>query len=297
MNTSNSAISAEFPFESKFININDSRIHYIEQGTGDPILFLHGMATSNYLWRNIIPGMSNYGRCIAPDLIGMGKSDKPDIAYRIFDYIRYIEQFIQALDLRNITLVLHGWGSLIGFDYARRHEGNIKALAFVEAYIRVLSAEMLTMPAQELLALLKHSEYGYKAIIEDNYLLQKVLPAIILRKLKPAELDYYKAAFPTPESRNLLWQYIQDLPIDGGAQDVCELLSDCSNWLQKTQLPKIMLYAIPGFVTPMSNVDWAAKHLPNLSIVDLGEAYHCPQETNPAVFSEALSEWYEQLPN
>jgi len=295
MISSATPIPTEFPFESKFIAVDGSKIHYVEQGSGNPILFLHGMATSNYIWRNIIPALSPYGRCIAPDLIGMGKSDKPKIAYRVFDYIKYLEGFIQALDLRNITLVLHGWSSLAGFDYARNHENNIKALAFVESYIRLLNMEMLTMPAQELFSLLKHPQYGYKAIIEDNYILTKVLPAIILRKLSPMELEHYTSAFPTTESRKLLWQYIQDLPIEEGPADVKELVSQNSAWLQKTNLPKLLLYAIPGFITPMSNVDWASKHLTYLTVKDLGEAYHCPQETNPFAFREALLEWYKQL--
>lgn len=295
MNSSTNAIPTEFPFESKFVNVDGSQMHYIEQGEGDPILFVHGMAANNYIWRNIIPALAPYGRCIAVDMIGMGKSDKPNIPYRIFDYIHYLESFINALNLRNITLVLHGWGGVAAFDYARRHEKNIKAIAFVETHIRLLTNKMLTMPAQELFLMLKHPEYGYKAIVEDNYALTKVLPAIILRKLSPVEIAHYVDHFPTPESRKLIWQYVQDLPLEDGPADVKELIIQYSNWLQQTKLPKLYLYSIPGFITPMSNVDWAVKHLSNLKVKDLGEAYHCPQETNPAVFNEALAGWYQQL--
>lgn len=106
-------ISPEFPFESKYIKIQSSNIHYIDEGTGDPILFLHGNPTSSYLWRNIIPFLTPHGRCIAPDLIGMGKSDKPDIDYRFFDHVKYIEGFIEKMELKNMTLVLHDWGSAL----------------------------------------------------------------------------------------------------------------------------------------------------------------------------------------
>ena len=116
------AISSEFPYQSKYINVLGSKIHYVEEGAGQPILFLHGMPATNYTWRNVIPYLAKYGRCIAPDLIGMWLSDKPNIAYRIFDHIQYIEEFINALALKNITLVMHGFGSIIGFDYAMRHE-------------------------------------------------------------------------------------------------------------------------------------------------------------------------------
>ena len=118
-------ISADFPFESKFIDILGSKIHYIDEGSGDPILFLHGNPTSSYLWRNIIPYLLPHGRCIAPDLIGMGKSDKPNLEYRFFDHSKYVEEFIKKLDLSNITLVIHDWGSALGFHYAMRNENKI----------------------------------------------------------------------------------------------------------------------------------------------------------------------------
>jgi len=130
MTKNNADISAEFPYASHYIEVLGSKMHYVEQGSGDPILFLHGIPSSSYLWRNIIPFLADKGRCIAVDLIGLGKSDKPDIAYTVFDHIRYIEAFINALGLTNLTIVMHAWGSVIGFDYAMRNEANIKALAF-----------------------------------------------------------------------------------------------------------------------------------------------------------------------
>ncbi len=118
-------ITADFLFKSKFMKVKNSRIHYIDVGEGDPIVFLHGVPTSNYIWRNIIPHLSSHARCIAPDLIGMGKSGKPEIDYTVFDHIDYIEDFIDSLNLKNITLVLHGLGSLIGLHYASKNKTNI----------------------------------------------------------------------------------------------------------------------------------------------------------------------------
>ena len=106
-------ISPSFPYESKYIDVLGSRMHYVEEGSGDPVLFLHGNPTSSYLWRNIIPHISPIGRCIAPDLIGMGKSDKPDLDYGFFDHSRYVDGFIDALGLGNMTLVIHDWGSAL----------------------------------------------------------------------------------------------------------------------------------------------------------------------------------------
>jgi haloalkane dehalogenase len=131
--TTKQDISADFPYKSKYIEVHGSRIHYVDEGSGDPILFLHGNPTSSYLWCNVIPHVASLARCIAPDLIGMGKSDKPDIEYRFLDYAEYLEGFIDEMGLRNITLVVHDWGSALGFHFAMRHESNVKGLAFMEA--------------------------------------------------------------------------------------------------------------------------------------------------------------------
>lgn len=132
---STQAISPDFPFESHYLEVQGAKLHYIDTGKGDPILFLHGNPTSSYLWRNIIPYVTPFGRCIALDLIGMGKSDKPDIDYRFFDHVKYVEGFIEAMGLQGITLVLHDWGSALGFHYASRNAANVKGMAFMEAIL------------------------------------------------------------------------------------------------------------------------------------------------------------------
>ncbi|MEM7040607.1 MAG: alpha/beta fold hydrolase, partial [Bacteroidota bacterium] len=136
-------ISTEFPFESHFITVNGSNIHYIDEGEGDPIVFLHGNPTSSYLWRNIIPYLTGLGRCIAPDLIGMGKSDKPNINYGFVDSYAYLKGFFEALKLENVTLVVHDWGSGLGFHYAHQHPDNIKGLAFMESIYELLDWDSL----------------------------------------------------------------------------------------------------------------------------------------------------------
>ena len=130
------AISANVPFESKYLEVHGSKIHYVDEGSGDPILFIHGNPSSSYIWRNIIPYLVPHGRCIALDPIGMGKSDKPDLEYRFFDHLKYVEGFIEKLDLSNLTLVIHDWGSGLGFHYAMRHESNVKGIAFMEAMVK-----------------------------------------------------------------------------------------------------------------------------------------------------------------
>lgn len=272
-------IPTEFNYKSHFIKINGNDLHYIDEGKGDPILFLHGIPASSYVWRNIIPVLAKKARCIAPDLIGMGKSAKPDIAYRVFDHIDYIEKFIAALGLKNITLVLHGWGSVIGFDYAMRHSENIKALAFYEAHvIPVGKWEELSLPIQQLSTLLKNPSISYKAIVENDYFIDKLLPSASLRKLSKEELEYYRAPFTTPASRKPLWQYIQDVPLGNGPKDVEALMQNYAERLKKSKMPKLLLYAIPGFMTTMASVQWCKQNLSNLSLVDLGMALHFAQE-------------------
>lgn len=286
-------ISAQCNYPSRFLPVKESKIHYIEAGEGDPILFLHGMPTSSYLWRNIIPALSDKAHCVAPDLIGMGASGKPNIDYTLFQHIDYIESFIKKLKLKNITLVLHGWGSLIGFDYARRHSENIKAMAFFESHIRPTTDwEMLSLPVQQLATMLHRPGASYRAIVEKNYLVNKLLPNGVLRTLTAEELAQYKKPFPTPESRKPLWQYIQELPLGDNQGKVIRVIEKYSKWLQEAPQPKLMMYAIPGFITTIDSVRWAKNHIPNLTLVELQDALHFAQESMPDVFSHELREWY-----
>src|SRR3990172_6764945 len=161
-------ISAAFPYESRFVEVHGSRLHYVEEGAGDPVLFLHGNPTSSYLWRNVIPHVSPLARSIAPDLIGMGKSDKPDIDYRFFDHARYVDGFIDALGLRNITLVVHDWGSALGFHYACRHESNVRAIAFMEAIVRPITWDEWPEQARQGFQGFRTPGLGEQMVIEQN---------------------------------------------------------------------------------------------------------------------------------
>lgn len=250
------------------------------------------MPTSSYLWRNIIPSLADKAHCIAPDLIGMGRSDKPPIDYTIFDHIKYIEGFIETLGLENITFVLHGWGSVVGFDYVRRHEDKIKALAFYESHVRPTTDwDMLSLPVQQLATLLKRPGASYHAIVEQNYLINKLLPNGVLRKLSEEELEQYRKPFPDAQSRKPLWQYIQDLPL-GNGNGVVALIDKYSQWLQHAPQPKLMMYAIPGFITTMATVQWAKSHIQNLTLVELQDDLHFAQESMPDIFCKELRSWY-----
>jgi haloalkane dehalogenase len=283
-------ISPDFPYQSHFIDINGSKIHYVDEGSGNPILFLHGMPTSSYVWRNIIPHLISLGRCIAPDLIGMGKSEKPNITYSISDHIQYVEKFINAMELKNITLVMHGWGSIIGFDYAMKHENNIKGLIFYESYLRPLDGEDFSLPLQEQLFELKAQKNCHDLILNSPYFVEKMMPEGMMRTLSEKEMNYYREPFLQKGSGKPLQQYLQELQDN---TKVNEIISTYSKKLKQSKAPKLMLYSVPGFITTMDTVMWAKDNFLNLEMVDVGEAMHFAQENDPFTMGEAISVWLQ----
>jgi haloalkane dehalogenase len=239
-------ISAEFPFESNYVEVLGSQMHYIDEGEGDPILFIHGNPTSSYLWRNIIPYVEPYGRAIAVDLIGMGKSDKPDIGYRFVDHAKYLEAFIEKLDLKNITLVVHDWGSALGFNYAMQNEDNVKGIAFMEAFLMPLTWNGFPENVKEIFQTIRTPESGYDLIVNKNFFVEQLLPNAILRNLTEEEMNQYREPFKTVESRKPTWVWPNEIPIDGKPADVHKIVTDYNQWLQETELPKLLFYAYPG---------------------------------------------------
>lgn len=270
-------------------------MHYMEQGEGEPILFLHGIPTSSYLWRHVTPYLADEGRCIALDLIGMGSSAKPDIDYTVFDHIRYVEAFIDALQLRNITLVLHAWGSVIGFDIAMRRPDLFKGLAFVESQVRPMSEiSMIPLPMQELMNLAGPGESAKKIVLESTLFIDKILPAGTLHSLSEEDMAQYREPFLKPGTRKPLWQFVLDLPKGGEKTPVVDLIARYSNALQQSPLPKLMMYAVPGYNTSIDTVQWVKDHFPNVTIADIEEGFHYPQEYHPEKMGEVLKDWYQK---
>ncbi len=293
--TTQPQLSSEFPFTSNYVDVHGSKMHYIDEGEGKPILFLHGVPTWSYMWRHMIPEVSQHSRCIAVDLIGLGKSDKPDMPYRVFDHIKYIEGFIEALNLKDVTLMMHGWGSVIGFDYAMRHQNNVAGLAFFEARVRsILDEEMIALPVKQWRSKLQSADGGFNEIMDGNALVNEVMPSGSLRKLTEEEMQHYREPFAQAGSCLPLWQYVQDLPCGEKPADVVELISRYSKALQTSDIPKLMMFGVPGFFTTIETVQWAKDNLPNLSLVDLDEAMHYAPEYKPHEMSSALIEWYQQ---
>ncbi|MEE9167880.1 MAG: haloalkane dehalogenase [Candidatus Neomarinimicrobiota bacterium] len=288
-------ISADFPFASKYIEIHNANMHYIDEGSGDPILFLHGNPTSSYLWRNIIPYLVPHGRCIAPDLIGMGKSDKPDLDYRFVDHSKYIEGLIEQLELSNITLVIHDWGSALGFHYAMRHEDNIKGITFMESMVKPMIWADFPSGFKVGFKLMRTPGVGWLMIGVMNMFLKKILPQSIVRELIEEEKSCYGEPYMTIRSRKPVRQWPREIPIDGKPADMHELISNYSQKLQESELPKLLFYGTPGGIINARTLDWCKQNLKNLQTVDIGEGIHFLQEDNPHLIGEELGKWYQDL--
>jgi len=291
----NKQISSDFPFESKYLDIKGSKMHYIDVGQGDPILFLHGNPTSSYLWRNIIPYVQSNARCIAPDLIGMGKSDKPDIAYTFEDHYDYLGKFVEGLDLKNITLVIHDWGSALGFHYANSHRDNIKGIAFMEAMLEPLTWSAMPPNMRMPVKMMRTPLIGWLIISVANVFVKKMIPDMIDRKLSKEEFEYYKKPYATIASRKPVRVWPMEIPIDGKPKRVYEKVDAYSKWLRESDIPKLCFHAQPGAILRVEGVDSIKDNLPNIKMVDIGKGIHFIQEDNPHLIGSELAEWYRTL--
>ena len=292
MSSTNHPISADFNFESHFVKVKGSGIHYIDEGEGQPVLFLHGNPTSSYLWRNIIPYLTPHARCIAPDLIGMGRSDKPDISYRFFDHYSYIEGFIETLGLKNITLVVHDWGSGIGFHYTAQHPENVRAIAFMEAILQ--TARWADFPSDFRMGfkLMRTPFIGWLMVSVMNGFVEQILPKATVRKLTDEEMAHYRAPYPTVRSRKPARQWPCEIPIEGKPADVTAAVKAYNQKLQESDIPKLLFYAHPGGLISKRTVEWCREHLPNFTAIDIGKGIHYVQEDNPHGIGEGLRAWF-----
>ena len=289
-------IPSEFPFESKYVDVHGSRMHYVDVGEGDPILFLHGNPTSSYLWRNIIPHVSDRARCIAPDLIGMGKSDHPDIPYRYDDHYKYISGFIEALDIgSNLTLVIHDWGSGLGFRWAHDHQDAVKGIAFMESIIGTLEWEDMPKDFRMAFRMMRTPGVGFAMISVGNLFVKKMLPDATHRTLSPEAQAYYASAFPTVASRKPVRQWPLEVPIAGKPADNTAVINAYREWLTKTAIPKLLFHAHPGAIIDADAATWCQDNMSNLSTVDIGEGIHFVQEDNPELIGTELANWYDAL--
>jgi haloalkane dehalogenase len=280
--------------ELKSVEVNGSSIKYFDEGEGDPVVFVHGVPTSSRIWRGILPKLCEGYRCIAPDLIGLGQSDKPDIEYTINDYIEYFTQFIEALNLEKVTLVLHAWGSIIGLSYAMSHPGKIKGIACFESYLRPIADwTMMSLPMQELAAIVNQEEKK-EVLSNTDFFIERLLPRALLKDLPEEDIAFYKESLSGAHRQPLL-QYLRELPTGSEPEYVTNLMTDYSEKLKSSEIPKLLIYGVPGYNTTMSTIVWAKDHLSNLTLVDIGPMLHFPQVSNPDAVATAIREWLSKI--
>lgn len=293
--TTSSEISADFPFQSNYVEVKGSKMHYVDEGEGDPILLLHGQPTSSYLWRNIIPHLSKKGRCIAPDLIGMGKSDKPKLDYTFGDHYAYLSEFIEKLGLKNVNLVIHDWGSGLGFHYAHEHQDNIKGIAFMEAIIQTMSWSKFPTDYKIIFKLLRTPYVGWFMISVLNMFINKVVPDSVVRKLTKAEMDHYRSPYPTIASRKPVRMWPTQIPIDGKPAVMQEIISGYASWLKETKLPKLCIYAHPGAIIKKAQVAYIKENYQQTKMVDIGKGLHYLQEDHPDKIGQEIATWIDEI--
>jgi haloalkane dehalogenase len=286
-------ISAAFPFESKFTEVHGSKMHYIDVGEGKDVLFLHGNPTSSYLWRNVIPHVQPLARCVAPDLIGMGKSDQPDIDYSFFDHYRYFEGFVEKLGLKDILLVMHDWGGALGLHYAHTHPDNVRGLVMMETIVRPITWDEWPGQAKAPFQAFRTPAVGEQMILENNAFVEQVLPGAVLRTLSDEEMSVYRAPYKTNKSRLPTLRWPREIPIDGEPADVTKVVDAYAKWLTETDLPKLLLTAEPGAIMRVTG-QWCAKNLPNLEHVEVGPGVHFIQEDSPHEIGEAIAAWMKE---
>lgn len=265
-------------------------MHFVEQGEGDPILFIHGNPTSSYLWRNIIPFAATRGRAIAVDLIGMGKSDKPDLPYRFFDHYRYLEAFIEELGLTNVTLVIHDWGGGLGTSYARRHPDNVAGIAFMESVLKPMDLADADPVTRFMFNRMRDQRKGDRMNMKKAFFLKRLMPMMTSAKLSAEVKQAYMEPYPTPESRKPVAVWPREIPLSGSPADMVEEIGDNYDWFKTAPIPKLMLHAKPGVIFK-TLVDEVERDVDNLTSVFIGKGKHYLPEDQPQAIGEALSTW------
>jgi haloalkane dehalogenase len=273
-------------------SVLSSTIHYEEAGEGDPVVFLHGNPTSSFLWRSVIPEVSRTGRCLAPDLIGFGRSGKPDIAYRFEDHARYVDRWMDELEIEDVTLVGHDWGGAIAFDWAARHPDRVRAVAFMETIVRPMSwDDGFPDEGRDLFKAFRGPE-GEKLILDDNFFVEVFVPFGIQRKLSEEEMEAYRAPFRERDHRRPILAFPRDLPIDGEPADVCARVESYSRWLcTSSDVPKLLLTFAPGAVMTEPIVAWCRRHVASLEVEHVGPGVHYVQEDQGPEIGRAIASW------
>ena len=290
-----SLITAVDPNVRERVAVLDTEMSYVDTGEGDPVVFLHGNPTSSYLWRNVIPHVESHARCLAPDLVGMGDSGKsPAGSYRFADHARYLDAWFEAVvPSENVTLVVHDWGSALGFDWARRHPERVRGIAYMEAIVRPFpSWEEWPKQARGVFREMR-SDRGEELVLKMNAFVEGILPESVLRPLTEAEMEAYRRPYPTPESRCPTLAWPREMPIDGEPADVVETVDAYSKWLAQSRVPKLFVNAEPGVILTGSQRDFCRGFKNQEEVTVRGS--HFLQEDSPHEIGEAVARFLRGL--
>ena len=289
-------ISSDFKYSKSFITVNGKNLAYVDSGEGDPIVFLHGNPTSSYLWRNIMPHLEGMGRLIAPDLIGMGDSDKLDNSgpgrYTFIEHAEFLYALLKELDLNNVTLVIHDWGSALGFNWAALNPEKVKSIVYMEAITGPIESwEDWPEQARNIFQLFR-SDAGEELILEKNFFVERVFAGDVgtHRALEKQELDSYIKPFEKEgESRRPTLTWPRQIPIEGEPAEVVEIAKNYAQFMSETQLPKLFINADPGSILIGKQRELARKW-PNQKEVTV-KGSHFIQEISPDEIGESIKEF------
>jgi haloalkane dehalogenase len=291
------SISATDLYPRRRVAALDTQMAYVDVGAGDPVVFLHGNPTSSYLWRNVIPHVEAVGRCLAPDLVGMGDSGRaPAGSYRFVDHARYLDAWFEALfPARPVTLVGHDWGSALGFDWARRHPARVRGVVYMEALVRPVTWDEWPEPARKIFQAMR-SPGGEEMVLQKNVFVERILPASALRGLTEAEMTVYRRPFLEPgESRRPTLTWPRQIPIDGEPADVVAIVDAYAQWLAAaSDLPKLFINADPGVILTGPQREFC-RRWPNQQEITV-RGIHFIQEDSPHEIGEAVAAFVGRLP-
>ena len=283
------------PLSKQYKAVNGKQMAYHDVGSGDAVVFLHGNPTSSYLWRNVIPHVSDSSRCVAPDLIGQGDSDKLDDpgvdSYTFAEHREYLDGLLDQLDLGdNVTLVIHDWGSALGFDWANRHRDRVGGIAYMEAIVRPVTWDAWPDAAVDIFQAMR-SDAGEDMIMKKNLFVEAILPASIIRDLEPEEMEEYRRPFADPADRRPTLTWPRQIPIDGEPPELVEIVDAYASWLSTSDVPKLFINADPGSILTGPQREFA-RTWPNQTEVTV-KGTHFIQEDSPDEIGQAIAEWLQ----
>ena len=284
-------------WNKKYIDVLGKQIAYVEMGEGDPIIFQHGNPTSSYLWRNIMPQLQSLGRCIAMDLIGMGDSekleDKGNMTYSYDTHKKYFDGFLDAIGVEsNATLVIHDWGSALGFDWANDYPDKVKAICYMEGIVQSMEWEDWNEDAKGIFQGFR-SPAGEEMIFEKNLFIEAVLPGSILRKLSDAEMNEYRRPFNDKKSRRPTLDWPRQIPLENDPPEICKIVDSYSQWMAENNIPKLFINAEPGAILIGKQREFCRTWKNQKEVTVKGS--HFIQEDSPNEIGNAIFDWLKGI--